>query len=121
MKNYISEGRCIPVIAERDVYSGEPVIVGNMFGIPATSARAGDSFELYIEGIYELRSDGSVFNRCGHVYFDKLAKKDLEAPENPDFNVVTIKKEANVLIGVATETTRQGDAKVRVRLNGVSI
>jgi len=122
MKNYISEGMSIPVIADREITSGEPVIVGKLFGIPATSAHVGGSFELYLTGVYALRSDGSQFSAGDAVFFDKTPKKDTDHPEAREFYVVTSQKSENtVLIGVSAHDAAKADPSVRVRLNGITL
>jgi predicted RecA/RadA family phage recombinase len=109
MRTYLSEGRCITILAERDIEHSKPVIIGATFGIPATSAKAGEEFELYVTGIHQiLRDESKNFKNGEKVFFE------------PDSSRVTTDAK-KVLIGVCSKTPEPGDDKVKVRLNGISI
>lgn len=53
MKNYIQPGNSVTVTAPYDVVSGGGVLVGTIFGIATGNAKAGESLEIKLNGVYE--------------------------------------------------------------------
>ncbi len=126
MINAISEGKTISVrrnpTRDGDINSGDPVQVGHIFGVAATSVVKNDprypfggadderEFELYIQGVFALKSDASTFAVGDKVFFDPVTK------------LVTATATATTpLIGIATESIKREESLVRVRLNGISL
>ena len=110
MKNFIQRGDMITVTAPTGgVTSGQGVLVGNLFGIAATTAAEGESVEIATVGVYELRKLVSAVITAGvRVAWDDTAKQ-VNTPGAGRFP-----------IGVATEAGGNGITTVSVRLDGVA-
>ena len=110
MKNFIQRGDMITVTAPTGgVTSGQGVLVGNLFGVAATTAAEGESVEIATVGVYELpKLASAVIAAGGRVAWDDTAKQ------------VVLPGTGMVPIGVATVSAGNGAATVRVRLDGVA-
>jgi predicted RecA/RadA family phage recombinase len=110
MKNFIQRGDMITVAAPTGgVTSGQGVLVGNLFGVAATTAAEGDSVEIATHGVYELPKLASAVIAAGDkVSWDDTAKQVVL----PDTGMVPI--------GIATLASGNGATIVRVRLDGVA-
>jgi predicted RecA/RadA family phage recombinase len=112
MKNHIQPGRTITVVAPAGgLLSGQPVVIGALFGVAAYDAPAGTNAEIETEGVFALPKPNSIvaFTQGESVYFDTATS--------------LLKKSATGFykIGVATEPAAATDSVVRVRLDGVSL
>ena len=132
MLNYVSEGRTVPVKIKpsvKEVRSGDPVRVGAFFGVAATAVLANDprhpfgqdpteerELELYIQGVFQLKSDASQFTTGDKVYFDPATNQVTAVKPDPNKGDLS-----TYLIGVATESIKREDGLIRVRLNGIAI
>jgi predicted RecA/RadA family phage recombinase len=110
MKNFVQRGDMITVTAPTGgVSSGQGVLVGNLFGVAATTAAEGESVEIATIGVYELPKLVSAVIAAGaRVAWDDTAKQ------------VVLPATGMVPIGTATLAAGNGVATVRVRLDGVA-
>jgi predicted RecA/RadA family phage recombinase len=110
MKNFIQRGDMITVTAPTGgVTSGQGVLVGNLFGVAATTAAEGESVEAATVGVYELPKLASAVIAAGaRVAWDDTAKQ------------VVLPGAGMVPIGIATLAAGNGNATVRVRLDGIA-
>ena len=92
MKTFIQNGDVITVTAPAGgVTSGQAVLVGNLFGVAATTAAEGESVEIATVGVYELPKLASAVIGAGvRVAWDDTAKE------------VVLPNTGMVPIGVAT-------------------
>ena len=132
MINFVSEGRSVGVKIKpsvREVYAGDAVKLGSFFGVAATSVLKSDprhpfgidpdeerEFELYVQGVFEFNCDSSQFATGDQVYFDPVANCTTAIKPDP-----TKPDSSTFLIGVATESIKRPDGKLRVRLNGIAL
>lgn len=109
MKTYIQKGDIITVSAPAGgVASGDGVILGNIFGVAAYSAAAGDPLELATTGVYQLpKATTAVLTVGARVAWDNTAK-NINVPGAGRFPV-----------GIATEAAGNGITSVAVRMDGV--
>jgi predicted RecA/RadA family phage recombinase len=110
MKNFIQRGDMITVTAPTGgVASGQGLLVGNLFGVAATTVAEGNSVEIATVGVYELPKLVSAVVAAGaRVAWDNTAKQ------------VVLPGTGMVPIGIATLAAGNGVATVRVRLDGVA-
>jgi len=107
-KNYVQEGDYITLTAPAGgINSGDPILVGNTFGVAMTTAPAGADVEAGTEGVWDLPSAGAI-NVNAAVYWDAVAKK------------ITATAHLNYLVGVALLAVGGGGTLCRLRLNGVA-
>ena len=110
MQNHIQKGDIITVPAPAGgIASGEGAIIGNIFGIAAYSAAAGDPVELATTGVYQLpKATAAVLAVGARVAWDNTAK-NINAPGAGRFP-----------LGIATEAAGNDVTSVAVRLDGVA-
>lgn len=72
MRNFIQKGDHITVpSAPRDLASGEPVLIGELFGCATGPVDAGDTFVLLTAGVVEIGKDTvTAFDLGDPVFFD---------------------------------------------------
>lgn len=109
MRNYKSTGGSITFIAAAAALSGDPVLVGSLFGVAQHDAAIGDRLTIVPDGVYELPKDSAAAFTVGEeIWFDPATKSCVE------------KATGKHLIGVATVEAGNGTTSVDVRLNGTS-
>ncbi|MCP3673703.1 MAG: DUF2190 family protein [Gammaproteobacteria bacterium] len=109
-KNYIKSGCILTVTAIAAVTSGEPVIVGSLFGIPMTSAAIGEEFELKVDGVWTIaKTTANTPAQFAKAYWNDTAKE------------VTTTASGNTLVGVFSYAYDGTTSEAEVRLNGNSI
>jgi predicted RecA/RadA family phage recombinase len=110
MKNFIQRGDMITVTAPTGgVTSGQGVVVGNLFGVAATTAAEDENVEIATVGVYELPKLASAVIAAGaRVAWNDTAKQ------------VVLPGTGMVPIGIATAAAGNGVTTVRVRLDGVA-
>jgi predicted RecA/RadA family phage recombinase len=110
MKNFIQRGDMITVTAPMGgVTSGQGVLVGNLFGVAATTVAEGESVEIATVGVYELPKLVSAVIAAGDkVSWDDTAKQ------------VNLPGSGRYRIGIAIEAAGNGVESVRVRLDRVA-
>jgi predicted RecA/RadA family phage recombinase len=108
--NYIKPGNVLTVTSPLDLDSGDPVLIGKIFGVNNFDAGVGLMAEISVTGVWSLPKAPTIVVAVGdYVYFDNTAGQVT--------SVVT----ANHLIGVATAAAAASDTTAAVRLNGVAI
>lgn len=108
MQNYSKSGDLITCVAPSGgVVSGTPVLIGAaLFGVPATTAAQGDSFELLRKGEFEtLPKATSLAITAGDLlYWDNTNK------------VLNKTSSGNTLVAIATADAQSADTTVRAVL-----
>jgi len=106
MKNWVQEGRAIDVVATAAVTSGSGQLVGTMFGVAGSDAAIGDTYALWLVGVYSLPKLGTdAPNQGDALYWDNANHR------------CTVTSTGNTKIGVAAAAAANGVATVNVRLN----
>ena len=109
MKNFVQTGDVVTVIAPAITTSGQPLLIGALFGVACTAAASGAPVELRAVGVFDLPADSADVIAAGaKVYWDNAAKN------------VTSTVGSNTLIGCVTEAKAASTTIARVRLNGVA-
>lgn len=103
--NAVQDGHVLSMTHTSDVLSGELVIIGNMFGIAATDAIAGDEFELITGMVWILPKASGAVALGVLVYWDDTAKN------------ITTTVAGNTLVGTCIKAAATNDADIEVRLN----
>lgn len=112
MKNFVQPGKTVTITAPSGgVISGGGVLVGSLFGVAASTAAAGASVEIVIEGVFDLAKAAGAVGQGDPIYWDAANSLATTAANAG----------ANKLIGVATEAAQSADATARVRLNGTDV
>jgi predicted RecA/RadA family phage recombinase len=107
MDNYLGDGDVVRVIAPTAVMSGQPLLIGAMFGICAGSAAAGQPLDLWLKGVYQLAKPlAEVWAQGVALFWDNANL------------VVTLTSAGNTRIGVATFAAANPSSVGNVRLNG---
>lgn len=108
MKNFVQPGVDITVPAPSDVSSGDFVVVGNLFGVAATSAKAGEQVVIATGGVWSLPK---VSNQAWTVGAKIYATSG---------GIMTTVPDGNLYVGVAVEAAANPSGFGKVRLNSVS-
>jgi predicted RecA/RadA family phage recombinase len=107
MKNFVQRGNTLTLTAPAAVVSGQPIIVGSVFGIVNGDAASGDPMDVDVVGVFNLpKVAADAFAEGAAVYWDNTAK------------LVTSTTTGNTKIGVAVTAAANPSATVHVRLNG---
>lgn len=85
MKTSFKPGNHITCVAPvGGVTSGTPTRIGKLFGVPMTTAAAGEEFQLLVEGAVELPKEASLVVTAGdRLYWDASAGKITKTNTNP--------------------------------------
>ncbi|KZY30541.1 hypothetical protein A3731_00740 [Roseovarius sp. HI0049] len=111
MKNYIQAGNVLTAAAPAGgVSSGDPVQIGNLFGVAATDAEAGADVEIAVTGVFALPK-AAVSASAGDVAFFDASAGDVTTDDDTG---------ANNRVGIFTEDAASGAATARVRLDGAA-
>lgn len=71
MRNLISSGNTVQITAAGTYTAGTPVLIGQLFGIPATSAVSGELVTLHVRGIATLAKTSALAIAVGDaLYWD---------------------------------------------------
>ena len=107
MKNFIQPGDNLTVTAPvTGIASGTAILIGNLFGVAAVSAPPGGSFEISVEGDFDLPKAANVAFALGDkACWDSLAS-DIAQPSA-----------GLPWVGVVTQAALASASLVRVRLN----
>lgn len=110
-KNYVQPGDELTLTAPRDLSSGDPVLVGNLFGVALADATSGTDVDVAVEGVFDIAKAAGALSQGDLVYYDATN------------HVVTNTSNtgANKLVGSATKAAAGGDATARVRLNETTV
>lgn len=108
MKNFIQDGRSVPVTAPvGGVASGDLVVIGSLIGVAAYDAAAGAEVEIATEGVFELPK----------VSTDDVAAGDLLYYASATSNLTkTAGTGSKPLAGVAVRAAGSGVTTVRCKL-----
>lgn len=106
MKNYVQRGKTLTVPAPSGgVASGDPVLVGSIFGVADFAAVAGADVEIDTSGVFTLpKATGAAWAVGDIVYFDAAAKNITKTATN------------NTKVGVATVAALSTDTAGNVKL-----
>ena len=111
MKNFIGVGNRVTLVAAAITTSGQPVLIGSLFGIAESAAAIGDPLILVMNGIYDLPKTASQPWTVGQlIYWDVATSR------------VTSVVATNKLVGVAVLAVGAGAGEItgRVRLSAAS-
>ncbi len=110
MKNFLQPGETITVTAPLGgVKGGDGIVVGNLFGICAYHAAAGEPVEITVEGVFELPKASGQINEGARVWWSTT-----------DSNVKNATGTGLFPIGCAVRAAGTNDTTVRVRLDGTA-
>lgn len=111
MKNYVMPGHNVTAIAPNGgVASGEPILIGNLFGIAATTQAAGEEVELATVGVYDLPKTAVAVTAGAIAYFDESAGM-VTTDDDTGSN-----KRVGIFVAAAADSATIG----RVRLDGAA-
>ena len=60
MKNFVSNGKAITLVAVSAAVAGEPVVIGSLFGVAVESAEIGEDVTVLTEGVFNMPAQASV-------------------------------------------------------------
>jgi predicted RecA/RadA family phage recombinase len=107
MQNYLGDGDVLTIIAPVPVVSGQPLLIGSMFGICLASAAEGQPVEFWLKGVYQLAKNAAeVWAQGVALFWDNTNA------------VVTLTSGGNTRIGVAAAAAANPSNLGNVRLNG---
>ena len=106
MRNFIQRGDSLTFTNADAVVAGQGVKMGSLFGIAATDAAPGETFEASIVGVFELPKVAGAIGAGAKVYWKS------------DTANVTATASGNTLIGATTVAAPDGAMTTQVRLNG---
>ena len=107
MQNYLGDGDVLIIIAPTAVVSGQPLLIGSMFGVCLASAAQGQPVEFWLKGIYQLpKNSPEVWTQGVGLYWDNINA------------FVTLTSSGNTRIGVAAAAAANPSSVGNVRLNG---
>jgi len=76
MKNFIQDGKSLPVALSGTVVSGAVAKIGSLVGVYSQSGDNGDSVEVSFEGVYEVAKEAPlVISQGDRLYWDAGASK----------------------------------------------
>ncbi len=112
--NFVFSGSVIPIIpiiAGRNLNSGEGLLIGNFFGIVGNTVKEGESTELHLVGVYIMPKDKTPIEFGSNVYWNDRDGKVTANPEGGRW----------VCIGAAIQEADATAESVEVRLNGFAL
>lgn len=111
MKNYVQPGHSITAIAPSGgVTSGDPVLIGSLFGVASTTQAAGAEVELATVGVFDLPKAAVNVTAGAVAYFDASEGKVTNTDDTG------ANKRIGVFIAAAADSVSIG----RVRLDGAA-
>jgi len=75
MRNYVQPGDTVTVQTTSAVVSGQPVLIGDLFGVAVADAAANTPFELQVSGVVTLRKAAGTVNPGVRVFWDNTAQR----------------------------------------------
>lgn len=110
MKNFVQPGDVIGVTAPADVVSGEPVLVGKLFGIATGDAASGDTVQIKRAGVFSdlPKATGSAWT-VGALLYWSSGNSNL-----------TTSASGNTLVGVAAAAATSGATTGSALLDGAA-
>ncbi|WP_267355640.1 MULTISPECIES: DUF2190 family protein [unclassified Methylobacterium] len=72
MKNFLQNGDALNVVAPAGgVVSGQPLIIGKIFGVCGSTRLVGETFALWRKGIFSLpKTNAQAWNQGDSLYWD---------------------------------------------------
>lgn len=105
MRNYVSEGEAIEVVAPYAVTSGQGVLVGALFGVATADAANGANVVISTSGIFDITALGTDTATVGtKLYWDNGNRR------------LTTTASTHICAGVATAAKANGDTTARIKL-----
>lgn len=105
-RNYLQPGKVLTVVATADVASGSFQVVGAIFGVATTAAKAGKEYELETGGVFECaKTPGTAWAMGDVLYFDATTKSFTKTVGS------------NLKVGVAAQSAAAASGVGAVRLN----
>lgn len=112
MRNFVQHGDIVTATAPAGgVSAGDGVLIENLFGVAATSAEAGEEFELNTTGVYELPKQSIDTIAFGQRVYWLASESVVSETDNTA---------EGFPIGVAVKAAGNGATTVRVRLDGIA-
>lgn len=108
MQNFIQRGDTVSFTNTEAVVAGQGATMGQLFGVAATDAEPGETFEASVVGVFELPKAAGVIAAGARVYW----RSDIDA--------VTTVASGNRLIGASIIDAADGATTTVVRLNGIA-
>lgn len=112
MKNKVSEGNVLTLIATSAVVSGSPLVFGALFVVPVVSAKTGEEFSADRVGVFDLPKDDGAATQGAIAYWNGSAIT-ATASEGTGESEVLYRK-----VGVFAASAVAGDTSVDVLLTG---
>jgi len=111
MKTYTQEGKAVTLTAPvGGVVKGYGYVIGALFVVALNTADAGDDFEGYTTGVYELPKESTAAFTVGEkVFWDNTAKECDETATG------------RFMVGVAVEAAIATTVVCKVRLDGIAV
>lgn len=94
MKNFLKSGKILTLVAPAAVVSGQPVLIGNIFGVCIHDAASGADVEVQTEGEVELNKDTNLVISAGDRLFWDAANAWLDKTVTAQVNVASATKDA---------------------------
>jgi predicted RecA/RadA family phage recombinase len=109
MKNFLGWGRAVYVTAPAAVKSGDPLLVGALFGFCGADAAINTKVALHVKGEFSAspKLAGTAWTEGLAIFWD-----------NADKRFTTTSTSGNTRIGVAIEAAASADTIGKIRLNG---
>lgn len=106
MKNFVHPGKNLTAPAPSGgVVSGDPILIGAIFGVAAFTAAEDAEVEVSTEGVFNLpKATGAAWSFGDPLYWDAGAKKLTKTAGN------------NLCVGTAAKAADTGDAFGNVRI-----
>jgi predicted RecA/RadA family phage recombinase len=106
MRNFVSPGKVVTVLAPYALVSGAGALVGVIFGVASAPAASGASVNLSRLGVFTLPKATGAITQGAALYWDNTAKN------------LTTTSAGNTKVGAAITAQASGDATVQVLLSG---
>lgn len=108
MKNFVQQGNNITAVAPSGgVQSGDPVLIGKLFGVAAVNGLEGDLVELAVTGVFALPKTSPALATGAIAYVTGSGSISGTAS-------------GNTRIGIVVSDAAENEATVRIRLDGAA-
>ena len=103
--SFVQLGNAIDFLPSRDIAAGEILVCNGMAGVVKIPVKSGDIGALHLSGIYDIDKAAIQINAGDKVFY------------NAATGLATTASTGNIYLGVASATSPNALAKVRVILN----